>query len=45
MKKKKKIDPKDHGIRAPNIIALKIPGFDITYGWVFEYFHKLCIVS
>jgi len=36
-------DPKDHGIRAPSIIALKIPGFDITYGWVFEYFHKLCL--
>lgn len=38
------LDSQDCGLKSPSIIAEKIPDFDITYGYMLEYFHKLLVV-
>jgi len=36
-------EPEDYGMRGPSLFSEKVPGFDITFGYLIEFFHKICI--
>jgi len=38
-------EPEDYGMRGPSLFSEKVPGFDITFGYLIEFFHKICIVN
>ena len=39
------VEPSEHGIRGPSVFARNFPDFDVCYGELIEFFHKLQIVT
>lgn len=38
-------NPKGYGIKAPSIFARMFPEFDIVFGFMIDFFHKLELVG
>jgi len=37
--------PQDCGLKSPSIFAREIANFDVTYGYILEFMHKICVVA